>query len=108
MSTSRKRGTDMSTCEDCRYWSDLIASADADGVRAMCLNPKSRVYRQMTVGRVTCTAWRHGKLGAVDQPGGNPYDEGISLRVISHPRGPKAKGDINPESLEIVKPKEQT
>jgi hypothetical protein len=60
-------------CEDCRYWSELLTSPDPADISAACLNPKSRNFKRYTVSRVTCSEWRDGSRGAIDQPGMNPY-----------------------------------
>ena len=55
-------------CKGCRFWSEMIAKSDGNGVEAMCLNstgPKSQKY---TVARSTCDGWRSGHFGAVDEP----------------------------------------
>lgn len=56
-------------CEECRYWSEMLASADAADVSAVCLNQKSRNYQRFTVSRVTCPEWEYGV--AIDAPTGD-------------------------------------
>jgi hypothetical protein len=58
------------TCQSCRYWSEMIAKAEGNGVEAYCLNresPKSQTY---TFGHNTCEKWVDGPYGAIDEPGG--------------------------------------
>lgn len=86
-------------CEDCRYWSEMLASADAADVSAVCLNQKSRNFKRFTVSRVTCPEWEYGT--AVDA---RTKDDGISLHATAHPIGPRATGDLNPNSIEIIAP----
>jgi len=64
-------------CKGCRYWSEMIAQAIGGGpVEAMCLNQDAPSKGKMRPGWFhECTAWEEGSLGAVDDPGGNPYEE---------------------------------
>lgn len=67
-------------CAGCRFWSEMIARAEGGGpVEAMCLNPASRQRGNYVAGFQECLHWTEGGLGAVDQPGGDPYD--IALRT---------------------------
>ena len=62
------------TCKGCRYWSEMVARSEGGGpVQAMCLNTMSMGYRLYMGPNGTCSEWQSGELGAVDQPGGNPY-----------------------------------
>lgn len=56
-------------CAGCRFWSEMIAKCDGGGpIEAYCLgNGKNRA--KYVTGRMTCDSWKHGELGAVDQPG---------------------------------------
>lgn len=45
-------------------------------MQAMCLNEDSGLSGKYTTGRQTCDVWKEGSLGAVDQPGGDPYTKG--------------------------------
>lgn len=44
-------------CENCTAWSQLVAWADDDGVKALCLNPKSERKGVGTLGRQSCACW---------------------------------------------------
>ena len=61
------------TCSGCRFWSEMIAESVPAGVRAMCLNESSGSFSTYTLGRHRCEHWQDGQLGAIDQPGGDPY-----------------------------------
>lgn len=63
-------------CEGCRFWSEMIAEAAPAGVRALCLNDASGSFSTYTYGPDRCDQWQEGSLGAIDQPGGNPYADG--------------------------------
>lgn len=55
----------MKSCEDCKWWSELCAqSIGCDAVEALCLNPGSPRYQQMT--RKGCDQYEAGR--AVDDP----------------------------------------
>lgn len=59
-------------CENCRYWSEMIARAIGHGpVEAMCLSSKSKYHSKYTSGRMGCEHALDGRdwLGAVDVPG---------------------------------------
>lgn len=61
-------------CHGCRYWSEMLARALGGGpVEAMCLGDNSPHRDKYTTKRTTCVAWAEGSMGAVDQPGGDPY-----------------------------------
>lgn len=56
-------------CAGCRFWSEMIAMANDDrGLQAMCLSSDGPLARKYTVGVQTCTEWKSGHLGAIDQP----------------------------------------
>lgn len=60
-------------CKGCRYWSEMLAQSLGGGpVQAMCISG-GKLTGKYTTGRMTCDAWQEGSLGAVDQPGGDPY-----------------------------------
>ena len=60
-------------CKGCRYWSEMLAIADGCGpMKAMCLSDTKRGF---TPGSFKCESWEEGSLGAIDDPGGNPYEE---------------------------------
>lgn len=61
-------------CKGCRYWSEMVAQSVGGGpVQAMCLNQASPNRAKFTGPTRVCDQWTEGGLGAVDQPGGNPY-----------------------------------
>lgn len=60
-------------CKGCRFWSEMLAEGDAIGVRAVCLNSASPASGNYTRGGTTCAQWVEGSMGAIDQPGGDPY-----------------------------------
>ncbi len=56
-------------CEQCRFWSDLMARFSPRGMEAVCLNaasPRSSVY---TLARDRCAEGRPSYGAAVDEPG---------------------------------------
>lgn len=66
-------------CHGCRFWSEMIAEYNgATGMRAMCIAPRgpdAPNSGKYTGKLATCAAWQEGSLGAVDDPGGDPYEE---------------------------------
>ncbi len=68
-------------CKGCRYWSEMVAQSIGGGpVQAMCLNQASPNRAKFTGPTRVCDQWAEGSLGAVDDPGGNPYaDESNSI-----------------------------
>lgn len=65
---------DTKNCHGCRYWSEMLAQAIGDGpLEAMCLAQDGPYTGKYTTKRQTCKAYEEGSLGAVDDPGGNPY-----------------------------------
>ncbi len=61
-------------CKGCRNWSEMLASFDGGGLRAACLSATSPNAGKMTLGFKSCESWEEGSLGAIDSPGGDPYD----------------------------------
>jgi hypothetical protein len=52
----------------------MVAQSIGGGpVQAMCLSALSPARGKYMGPNRTCTNWESGELGAVDQPGGNPY-----------------------------------
>lgn len=64
-------------CSGCRYWSEMVAMADEDGLKALCLNAASPKNGNYTTERMTCPEWKPNTLGAVD----DPPDYGASVRA---------------------------
>jgi hypothetical protein len=65
-------------CAGCRYWSEMMAHCSGGGpIKAMCIHPAELKQGKcvFTVGKDTCANWTSGEYGAVDQPGGDPYEE---------------------------------
>lgn len=74
MDNARSLGK-TTNCHGCRFWSELIArSLRGCAPEAMCLAPKSPHYTRYTTRDMRCSAWAEGSLGAIDDPGGNPYE----------------------------------
>lgn len=84
-------------CSNCRYWSEMVAHVEGGEMSALCIvpNPFRRIdartlqwkvvesqnpmgkpiYSGMYTGSHDyCPHWEDGSLGAIDQPGGNPYE----------------------------------
>jgi hypothetical protein len=58
------------TCEGCRYWSEMIACAGGGRpLEALCLAEESPLRGQYTPGSQSCEAWASGDEGAIDAPG---------------------------------------
>lgn len=56
-------------CAGCRFWSEMLAqSVGGAGVQAYCLATGGPMSGKYTSGRATCTAWKSGHLGAIDDP----------------------------------------
>lgn len=67
---------DTRNCKGCRFWSEMVAHSQGSQTAALCLNKQSRNSAKFVVASVTCDQWQEGSLGAVDDPGGNPYEGG--------------------------------
>ena len=68
-------------CENCRYWSQMVAQSVGNGMEALCLNDnsndnlKDRGEGVPTLGEYTgehfvCVYWKLNKYGAWDEPPG--------------------------------------
>ena len=56
-------------CAGCRFWSEMVAECHGGGpVKAMCLADGGPLSSKYTSERQTCTAWKSGHHGAVDDP----------------------------------------
>jgi len=78
-------------CKGCRYWSEMIAMADGGGpIKAMCLSTDGPRNGQFVTGHQTCTDWKSGHYGAVD----DPPNYGAEVRPLydAEDRGAKARG----------------
>ena len=59
------------TCETCRFWSELIASAiPGKGIEAMCLSKDGPNKNLMTKESDHCQSWADSSYGAIDDPSG--------------------------------------
>ena len=67
----------MPSCDNCRFWSEMVAQAWGCGpMEALCLSGTGPYASKYTTARMTCAAWKVGDLGAIDSPGfdGSEYD----------------------------------
>ena len=65
-------------CVTCRFWSQMVAQAEGDGVlKAVCLNERSQNFGRYLEGQDSCDAWGFSSDGAVDAPW-NRNEEGES------------------------------
>lgn len=82
-------------CGGCRFWSEMIAQAmgGAD-VQAMCLATDGPDHGKYRSARATCTAWKSGHLGAVD----DPPDYGAITR-------PAYEAEEGPDACKAAQPK---
>jgi len=55
-------------CENCRYWSEMVASFNID-LDALCISGSGPHNAKMTPRWHTCAHFADNALGAVDQPG---------------------------------------
>jgi hypothetical protein len=59
----------MSTCKNCRYWSELIARGiGTKPIKALCLVQSGPHSGNYTTGQNTCALWAENTMGAVDDP----------------------------------------
>lgn len=59
----------MNKCENCYFWSEMIAQSVGCGpVEAMCLNDNSDSYQEMVPETFGCVDWENGETGAIDCP----------------------------------------
>ena len=65
---------DTRNCKGCRYWSEMLAKSGVRGVDAVCLAVGGPQQGKFTPESFCCTSFEAGWFGAVDQPGGNPYE----------------------------------
>jgi hypothetical protein len=56
-------------CKGCRFWSEMIARSQGDGVAAMCINSEGSESGKYKFGSDKCESWKSGHYGAVDSPG---------------------------------------
>ena len=56
-------------CFGCRFWSEMVAQSVGCGpIEAICLSGDGSLAGKYTTGRKTCSAWKSGHFGAVDDP----------------------------------------
>lgn len=62
-------------CAGCRFWSEMIAQSLGGGpMEAYCLAPiGSPLAAKFVTAHTTCTAWKSGHHGAVDEPSEDGY-----------------------------------
>lgn len=78
-------------CAGCRFWSEMIAMADGgEPVKAMCLADGERFSGKYVAAFQTCTGWKSGHYGAVD----DPPNYGAEVRPLyeAEDHGAKARG----------------
>ena len=56
-------------CEECRYWSEMLAQTKGDQIAAMCLLEESPFFWRYTLDDNGCKYGALGFLGAIDAPG---------------------------------------
>lgn len=69
--------TSKTTCEFCRYWSEMLAQSIGHGpIEAVCLAPNGPKHGKYMPSNGTCASWADGYLGGIDSPGfaGHEYD----------------------------------
>ena len=62
---------ETSNCKGCRFWSEMIAKSEGNGIVAMCINSGSSEKGKYKFGSDKCESWKSGHYGAVDSPGGS-------------------------------------
>lgn len=60
------------SCENCRYWSEMIARSDGATMTALCLAPSGPYRSRYMSGSKVCLAWASDHLGVIDAPGQDP------------------------------------
>ena len=78
-------------CGGCRYWSEMLAMCDGGGpVKAMCLADGGPLSGKYVTAQRSCTAWKSGHYGAVD----DPPNYGAEVRPLyeAEERGAVARG----------------
>jgi hypothetical protein len=65
-------------CKGCRFWSEMIARSYGGPVEALCLSGDGPLAGHYVTPRMTCTAWKSGHHGAVD----DPPDYGEATRAL--------------------------
>jgi hypothetical protein len=84
MSLDYRSWGETKNCHGCRYWSERLAMSDGNGLRAMCISADSPNKSKWMPKRGTCEKWDEGSMGAVDSPGGEPYED-------DNPSAPRAE-----------------
>jgi len=78
-------------CAGCRFWSEMIAQSRNGGdVEALCLAEEGPLAGKYVTARRTCSAWKSGHHGAVD----DPPNYGAEVRPLyeAEERGAAARG----------------
>ena len=55
-------------CKGCRFWSEMIARSQGAGIAAYCLSDSGERKGKYTLGYETCSSYKSGHLGAIDEP----------------------------------------
>lgn len=56
-------------CDECRFWSEMLAESQNGGVAAVCLNEHAAMKGKYTHGSFSCMNGKENVFGAIDQPG---------------------------------------
>ena len=64
-------------CQDCRFWSEMVAASTGCGpIKALCLCEDSPLRMKMTTEINGCQHGKENLFGAIDAPGiGNAYNQ---------------------------------
>lgn len=74
-------------CQDCRFWSEMVAQSIGCGpIEALCLNEESPLRIKMTTELNGCQFGKENLYGAIDAPGNeNAYNNQINEDSQSSP-----------------------
>jgi hypothetical protein len=61
---------DSKKCENCFYWSEMIAKSIGGTIHALCLNADSQFKDEYTEPTKFCLGWQENTNGSVDDPHG--------------------------------------
>ena len=56
-------------CDECRFWSEMLAKSVGEHIQAMCICEASPQFMKYTLSRHKCENGMPGHLGAIDAPG---------------------------------------